>query len=161
MINLAEVAAAFTGFSGIVATISRRGSWPEIALFRFQNLLAISVGLIFLSILPVIFNAYQISGGQLWRACCATLAVFVVAFLAFRTPVAYRLTDSGAVDKYGKLTGRTFLVTLSAILLLQLSGIFGLFESGFALFLTGLIGLLFLAALQFALLAMFTISERA
>jgi len=122
-------------------------------LFRFQNLLAVSLGAVVLSLLPLLISAYKVSDIWLWRIACASMGIFAIGFLSLTYPVAVRLQRGNPTDKYSRPTGLAFMVILTSVFLLQLCGVVGLFSLGFAYYLTGLFAILCLAALQFAILA--------
>ena len=152
-VGIAEVSAAFAGFSGIIAALGNTSAWTEMELYRFQNLLGVSIGAVVLSLLPLLISAYGANDTWVWRIACSSVAIFALGFLALRYPVAARLQKDNPT-RYSRQTGLTFVVVLTGVSLLQLCGIFGLFSLGFAYYLTGLIAILFLAALQFAVLAL-------
>jgi len=154
LLGLSEIAAAFTGFSGIVAALGNTSTWSEIARFRFQNLLGISIATVVLSLLPILVSSYEIDDFLKWRIVCFVLATFVVGFLVLRAPIARRLTQENASDRALRTTGLAFATILPIVLLLQVLSVVGIFSLGFAFYLTGLLALLFLSALQFALLAL-------
>jgi hypothetical protein len=126
----------------------------EIELYRFQNLLGISLGAVVLSLLPLLLSAYEISDAWIWRIACTCMAVFAFGFLVIRWPIAARMQRDAPADRYSRPTGLAFAVILISVSLLQLCGIIGLFSIGIAIYLTGLFATLCLAALQFAVLAL-------
>ena len=66
--TLGEVAAAFAGFSGVVAAFGHRTptEWSEAARFRFENLLTVSVAASILAFLPVVLTQFSISAARAW-----------------------------------------------------------------------------------------------
>jgi len=154
--TLAEVAAAFAGFSGVVAALGVRSLSEIRALdrFRFANLLVVSVGAALFAFLPIVLQQFPIGSSAVWASSSALLAVFAVALLLKRWRAGLQL---GPMTR-GPLN--LWMVTcwigaLSAICLLQLANIFEWpgSRSG-AAYVAGVFGLLLLSGLQFISLAL-------
>ena len=83
LVALAEVAAAFAGFSGVVAAFGHRSpsDWSAVARFRFENLLTVAVASSILAFLPVVLAHFSIAPVRVWAWSGAALALFCLWFL--------------------------------------------------------------------------------
>ena len=152
--TLAEVAVALTGFTGIVAILGRRagGEWSPLELLRLRMLLETSLGVLFLSLLPVLFLTLRPSKESLWCVCNSLQGVLHLGgavLLYFRVS---RLEPSQWPSEERWLTA-VFAPLSLVIVTAQGGAALGLFP-GYESFvyLLGLIYLLALAALHFVLL---------
>lgn len=151
LLVLAEITTAFAGFSGVVAALGKDWDWDDKARFRFQNLLAITLFTILLCLLPVALDFYGISQWYLWTISSAVMALFAVGFFIFRAPVAWKMITNDPDDRAGNAVGRTFLITLSATVVLLGLGAMSIVNQ-VAAYVSGLVAYLVLSALQFVLL---------
>ena len=154
--TLGEVAAAFSGFGGIVAALGSRSvaEWSGPARFRFENLLVISVAAAVLSFLPAVAQHLFALGAAPWRLSSAILGLFVLAFLVVRIPHGLRVSRAhpGVIRLWMMVA---FSVLMPGVLVLQASNLVGWPDgSGGGRYLTGVYGLLFVAGLQFIVLAL-------
>lgn len=152
--TLAEVAVALTGFTGIVAILGRRagGEWSPLELLRLRMLLETSLGVVFLSLIPVLLLTLRISQGSLWRVSNALQGLIhlggaIVLFLRVS-----RLEPSQWTPEERWLT--VLFAPLSLLIVAgQGAAALGLLpDHGPFVYLLGLIYLLALAALHFVLL---------
>lgn len=157
LMQLSEVAVAFAGFSGVVAALGSSVVWDERARFRFQNLLLISLGAVFLSLLPLSLSIFEIEYLTIWRVASSAMIVFICAFFVLRAPIAARLSSSDKVTRY---VGRSFLVGIASILILQFLEITAIVAPGSG-YVAGIVIMLILSALQFAILSLGSIKQRA
>jgi hypothetical protein len=152
--SLSEVAIALAGFTGIVAVLGRRagGQWDPLEWLRLRMLLETSLGVVFLSLIPVLLHQLEALQGALWRVgnglqALVHVAGIVLLWLRFR-----KLEPSQWPPEERWLTAALVPISI-AIVLLQGSFVLGkLAPYGFFLFLLGLIYLLAIAALHFVLL---------
>jgi len=152
--TLAEVAVALTGFTGIVAVLGRRagGEWAPLEMLRLRMLLETSLGVLFLSLLPLVMQTLRPSEQSLWRVSNGLECLVYLGGLLLLCLRVSKLEPSQWPPEEKWLTAA--LVPLSLVIL-------GL-EAGFALgiltaygsfaYLLGLAFLLGLAALHFVLL---------
>jgi len=154
--TLGEVAAAFAGFSGVVAVlgVESLAALPGLHRFRFANLLMTSVGAALLAFLPVVLGQFSIGAGTIWASSSLLMAVFAGSLLVTRWRAGLRLgrLNSGLLNLWMALC---WLVALSAVLLLQVANLveWPLARSG-APYVAGVFGLLFLSGLQFISIAL-------
>jgi hypothetical protein len=154
--TLAEVAAAFAGFSGVVAALGVKSlsELPPLHRFRFANLLVVSVGAALFAFLPVVLQQFPIGSSAVWASSSGMLSIFAGTLLFARWRAGLRL---GALGK-GPLNlwmAICWIATLSAVCLLQLSGLLEWpWARGGSAYVAGVFGLLFLSGLQFISLAL-------
>ena len=79
LLTLSEVSIAITGFSGVVAALSRK-TWGDVERFRFINLVSFSIGATLFSVAPLAVSVYDASGDFPWTVSASLLAVFVTFF---------------------------------------------------------------------------------
>jgi hypothetical protein len=152
--TLAEVAVALTGFTGIVAVLGRRagGEWSPLELLRLRMLLETSLGVLFLSLLPVLLLTLRLSQETVWRVSNALQGVVHLGGALVLYLRVSRLAPSQWPSEERWLTAALAPVSL-AILSVQSGAVFGLLSSyEFFVYLLGLVYLLALAALHFVLL---------
>jgi hypothetical protein len=91
------VAAAFAGFSGVVATFGHRApsDWSAAARFRFENLLTVAVASSILAFLPVVLEHLSIAPVTVWAWSGAVLAFFCLSFLLQLFRRAPKTTEGG------------------------------------------------------------------
>ena len=154
LLTVGEVAIAYAGFSSIVAVFGRRsvGEWAPIDIFRLLNLVSTSLGAALFALLPFGLRHLHLPETSVWVASSAMLAVFTVAFLVFSTWRGRQifLQNPGSVRP-----GVAIVLYLSILscLILQVLNIGGvLFQQELGPFLAGLLLLLLVSAIQFALL---------
>jgi len=151
LLVLAEITTAFAGFSGVIAALGKDWDWDDKARFRFQNLLAISLCTILLCLLPIALNFYALSQWYIWTISSVAMALFAFGFFIFRAPIARRLISTDPDDRAGNAVGRTFLITLSATVVLLGLGATSVVNQ-VAAYVSGLVAYLVLSGLQFVLL---------
>lgn len=152
--TLAEVAVALTGFTGIVAVLGRRagGEWSPLELLRLRMLLETSLGVLFLSLLPVLLLTLRPSQETLWRVSNSLQGLLHLggALVLYRR--VSRLEPSQWPPEERWLTA-TFAPVSLAILAAQAGAALGCLSSYESfVYLLGLMYFLALAALHFVLL---------
>lgn len=156
LVALGEVAAAFAGFSGVVAALGFRSmsELPAVARFRFENLLVFSVAAALLAFLPVALGQFPISEAAVWSFSSASLGVLPVVFLAVRLP---RFRRIGTADPESLSSWMAWLTLLTFVVVsgLQATNVLGWPAArGGGPYVAGILALLFLSGLQFILLAL-------
>jgi hypothetical protein len=156
LLALGEVAAAFAGFSGVVAALGVKSlaSMPALHRFRFANLLMISVGAALFAFLPVVLDQFSVDPGTVWASSSLFLALFAGSLLVTRWRAGLRLgpLTSGPLNLWMALC---WIVSLSAVLLLQVANLAEWpWSRAGAPYVAGVFGLLFLSGLQFISLAL-------
>ena len=150
LLQFSEIAVAFTGFSGVVAALGRNITWDEKAVFRFQNLLSISISTVFLALIPLGMLTYEIAPSIVWLISSMMMIALTLVFFFLRSPIARRLSED---DLTTRSVGLTFLSGTVVVLVTQVLGLIGIWDNS-AVYFTGLLIYLFLSALQFAVLSM-------
>ena len=152
---LGEVAAAFAGFSGVVAALGSRsaGEWSVAARFRFENLLITSIAAALLAFLPIAIGQFPVAPAVTWGCSSAVLGLFCASFAALRIP---RLRSASSKDLEPlRRWMALFLVLLFATFVAQIANAaaWPAPRSG-GPYVAGILALLLVSALQFTLLAL-------
>lgn len=75
--TIAEVAAAFTGFAGLVSVLGRSRLDPKVRLWRVQVMIVTSLASLFGALAPSILQQVVSEDAALWRvSACVLLALF-------------------------------------------------------------------------------------
>jgi len=154
--TLGEVAAAFAGFSGVVAALGAKSlsELPALHRFRFANLLVVSVAAALFAFVPVILEQFPIGASAMWASSSAFLAVFAGTLLFARWRAGLRLGSltRGPINLW---MATCWVGVLSGVCLLQLANVveWPWSRSG-AAYVAGVFGLLLVSGLQFISLAL-------
>ena len=156
LVALGEVAAAFAGFSGVVAALGTRSvsEWPAAARFRFANLLVISVAAALFAFLPVALGQFPVASRVVWGWSSATLCLFAGSLLVSRWAEGRRI---GAKEPASLRlwVAISFLVILTSVGTIQIANVAAWpWKRSGAPYVAGVFGLLVLSGLQFISLAL-------
>jgi len=152
--SISEVAIALAGFTGIVAVLGQRagGQWGALEWLRLRMLLETSLGVVFLSLTPVLLHQLAALQGLIWRLGNGLQALVHAAGLLLLY-VRFRKLDPSQWTPEERWLSSALVPISIAIVLFQASAASGsLAPYGFFLYLLGLIYLLGLSALHFVLL---------
>jgi hypothetical protein len=158
LVALAEVAAAFAGFSGVVAAFGHRSpaDWSAAARFRFENLLTVSVAASLLAFLPVVLAHFSIPAAVVWAWSGAALALFCVSFLI----QTFRRGRRIASEELSWWMALIWMGGMIGVALAQMANLAIPVESrGAGPYVAGILVLLAISGLQFILLALSSISS--
>ena len=152
--TLAEVAVALAGFTGIVAVLGRRagGEWTPLELLRMRMLLETSLGVLFLSLLPIVVQPLRPSEESLWRISNGLQALLHLGgvLLLYRRVSDLEASQWPPEERW--LTAALLPLSL-VIIAVQVAVALGfLARYGAFAYLLGLVYFLGLAALHFVLL---------
>jgi hypothetical protein len=160
LIALAEVSAAFAGFSGIVAALGYRSAsdWSATDRMRFANLLSVAVAATLLAFLPVVLSHFALSDSAVWAWASAALGLFGVSFLILLVRRAIAIAR-GELEQPNRWMGLAWVIGMGAVALGQLANIATMpTPRASALYVAGILVLLALSGLQFVLLALHSVS---
>jgi hypothetical protein len=160
LIALGEVAAAFAGFSGVVAAFGHRTptEWSEAARFRFENLLTVSVAASILAFLPVVLTQFSISAARAWAGSSAALGLFCGTFL-LQTYGRGRRINKRQLKRWRAII---WMSGMAGVAIAQLANLLVSGESrGGAPYVAGILVLLAISGLQFIFLALSSVSDDA
>lgn len=156
LISLGEVAAAFAGFSGVVAALgaSSVSELPAPARFRFANLLVVSVGAALFAFLPVALDQFSPSSRAVWGWSSGFLCLFTGSLLAFRMRPGRRIqrAQPGSLRLWVAALWIGILVSVTTTQVANIAE--WPMERGGASYVAGIFGLLVLSGLQFISLAL-------
>lgn len=156
LLGIASVAATFAGFSGVVAVFGRRahGEWFLEDRFRLTNMLVTSLGAGLYAFFPLIALDLHLHGPPLWTVSSLLMFVYCVVFIVTTVPQWLHLITKhpGALS-----VPASFVVYLSAgfaALVQLLNAASVLFHREPGPYVLGLVLLLVIAGLQFALMVL-------
>jgi hypothetical protein len=152
--TIAQVAVALGGFAGIVGALAGdklRPTQPEVWL-PFWALISSALGLVFVSLFPLLLDPFQFADSVVWAAASAFLFTLTAINLAFFLTRLLRASRAGVFRRIP-----TFQVPLDCacvlVLVTQALNAFGLgFSQSVGGFLVGLYLLLLVSSLNFAFL---------
>ena len=147
--TVAQLGAAVTGFSGIAIAFNRHpGRLGDFEAFRVSILFANSLAAVFLALLPFPFFYLGWSESMIWRTASGVITLFEIVFLAVHFPQARRFLRTHRELFNLKLL--TFVtISHAANGVAQLTNALGLFDAKLAVFVFGLLWILFHSAFQF------------
>ena len=151
LLGIAQVGAAFVGFSSIVAIFGRSdGAWDQSDRIRFRNLVELALLVAILGFLPLaVFTLHPVTADT-WAVSSAVLGCIVAIDLLLWVRRARILHGIGSLRVWMAGVG---IASLGCALVLQIFNLSGwMFHQQPGPYVGGLFLLLFLAGLQFALL---------
>ncbi len=102
LLTIAEVAIAFAGFSGVVVVLGRRDiPWTAAHLATFWEMIASSLSLLILALLPFVFHYADLSESTVWALSSAMAALGLLARGVFAGPRAVRLGAFRGIRRSG------------------------------------------------------------
>jgi hypothetical protein len=150
LLTTAEVGVAFAGFASVVTVFQRRedGAWTEADVVRFRLMIATSLSVVLLALLPFAIAFFGAGEEAVWAVCSALLAAHLVLFLALVAGRSLRLASAGALSR---LVAWGFLGGAAITLALQVCNVVGfVFAREVGPFFVGLLYLLVLSGISFA-----------
>jgi hypothetical protein len=149
---LAEIAIGLAGFTGVSAALYARDTWHPYDRYRTVALLFTSFGALGFALIPYGLQLLGVPNETLWRVCSGAIVayVFVMAAVAFRT----RPTEPSSLPFYGEITA-VFSVVGGLGTLVQALNALGLFSASFGVYYLGLVVLLLVGGMQFAVIVLF------
>jgi len=156
LLGIAGVAATFAGFSGVVAVFGRRahGEWLLEDRFRLTNLLVTSLGACLFGFVPTVGVLLHLHGPDLWGVASLLMCGYCVTYVAYLIPNWQHLI----LKHPGVLSPRASVIVWAssclAALLQLLNAVSILFHREPGPYVMGLLLLLIIAGLQFALLVL-------
>jgi hypothetical protein len=161
LLGIGSIAAAISGFSGVVAAFGGRaaGQWSPAERFRITNMLVLSLGACLLSFVPLTEELLRIPDQVLWTIASSSLFAFC-SFYFVRTIILLRrpsLSRRGVLVEWVRIV---YFVCLALALILQLLNVAGaLVERGPGPFIAGLVFMLIPAGLMFVFLVLTPLSS--
>jgi hypothetical protein len=151
LIVIAEVAAAFAGFAGVVSIFRHRGSgaWEPPDAYRFRFMVELSLCTVAFALLPFIVHHFGVPPRVLWSSCSALLGFMYVALLVLARIRARHLRGGPGVEIHRGLM--TFAVggAIVGLVLLALNALQVGFVGEFGPYLAGLAWLLTISGIMF------------
>ncbi len=151
LLTTAELALGLAGFTGIVAAFrARSGPWLPADALRVFSLLSVSLGVLFLALIPLSLAYFPFSDEVSWRISSGLMTLFT-GVMALVLISRMRRLDAGSKQVLSRPTiaFTTFGSALNALAqLLNSAGVFP--NTSFAIYFAGIVWMLFYAGLQFA-----------
>jgi len=148
--TIAEVGIGLAGFSGLLVAL-RKSSGPlsDVHKYRMRILFALTFGALFLSLMPEVLLALEISNNNPWAYCSLAMIVYSAGFLYWWIASSRRIAQM--VPEIFHWRAFSIMSAGHVLnLILQSVVIFSLIDSGYAgIFLVGLIWYLMHASQQF------------
>jgi hypothetical protein len=161
LIVIAEVAAAFAGFAGIVSIFRHRasGAWDPPDAYRFRFMVELSLCTVAFALLPFIIHHFGVAPRVVWSSCSALLGLMYVALLVLGRIRARHLRGGPGVKIHRGLM--TFAVSgaIVSLVLLVLNALRIGFDGEFGPYLAGLAWLLAISGIMFLRLLLLGIRD--
>ena len=151
---VAQIGVALAGFAGIVGALAGekfRPTHPEV-WYPFWALIGSGLGVVFVSLLPLLLHHFRAADNVVWAASSAFLFVLTAGNLAFFFP---RILRASRRREFRRISAIAIPVDSASFLVLatQALNVLGIgFARSVGGFLVGLYLLLLIAALNFAFL---------
>jgi hypothetical protein len=155
LLTLSEVSIAITGFSGVVAALSRK-TWGDIERFRFINLVTFSIAATLFSVLPLAVSIYHASGFFPWIVSASLFAILVTIFQITRLVSVRKLARTPGLTSVW--AGRVIVTGSGIVVVLQLIGLTNPSVID-ATYISGILVIILLAIIQFVVFIMRIIVE--
>jgi hypothetical protein len=154
LLGISGVAATFAGFSGVVAVFGRRahGEWYLEDRFRLTNMLVTSLGACLFGFVPTVGVLLHLHERDLWAVSSLLMGGYCVTFFVNTLPILRHLTREHPGVLSLRASAVVFLSSGLAALLQLLNAVSILFHREPGPYVLGLLLLLIIAGLQFALL---------
>ena len=83
LLGFLNAAVAFAGFTGVVALIDQRSAHVsrDVVSFRIRTLIASSLCVITLSVMPIFFKSFNLPSNVMWRVGCGIMTTVGAAYL--------------------------------------------------------------------------------
>ena len=148
---LAEIAIGLAGFTGITGALYARDTWHPFDRFRTVSLLIISFGALAFALAPHGLQLLGVPDERLWRICSGAVVAFsvIAAFVVMRD----QPTDYPSVPYYRTISVVFYVLSVLNTLALALNAL-GLFSASFGVYYIGLVVMLLIGGLQFAVIVL-------
>lgn len=153
LLTIAEVAVAFAGFASLVGMLGRRSALddPRVLGVRMRAMLLTSLLVVAFTILPLVFDAYGLGEGTVWRASSLLLVVAALVYLRWLLLSFRSLGEVGITPSRFQMVVVVPTLLLSILILCVLLLLNALFASS-GVYLTALSLLLFQSGFAFCLI---------
>ena len=150
LLTIAEIGAAFAGFTGVIGALGRTpgAAIPAATRARFWLMIEFSIATIFFALIPfAVFNFTAPSETLVWPISSAVMAAFVVLHMVVGARWSTRDVAPGAWPRWEPWVAT---ILFGMVALNQALNAFGLsFGRPYAAFFNGLLLFLFIAATNF------------
>jgi len=127
--TIAEIGIGIAGFSGLVVALRQSdGRLSEIQKYRLRVLFALSLGAVFLSMLPELLTSFHVPDERVWFDSAAALFTYSFAFFWWWVGPSRKIAKV-APEIFNWRAFNTMAAGHAIILLLQLAVLIGYFET--------------------------------
>jgi hypothetical protein len=156
LLGIAAVAATFAGFSGVVAVFGRRahGEWFLEDRFRLTNMLATSLGACLFAFVPLIELLLHLHGPPLWTVGSLLMCAYCMAYIMQTIPQWQHLWRVHPGLLSARVSAVVWISSFLAALLQLMNAVSIFFHREPGPYVLGLLLLLIIAGVQFALLVL-------
>jgi hypothetical protein len=150
LLTFSQVAIGLAGFSAILVALSGKPhQWTPVDAFRIRNILAFTFQSVFLSLVPFVLAFFLLPEPTIWRVSLLVLATATFTDVLLVLSGVQRLSRSErAVLKM--LVVSSVVVTLCAMVMVELLAAFGIVQPASGAFFLGLVVLLGVSAVLVA-----------
>ena len=150
LLTLAEVGAAFAGFTAIAGVLASNTKDRLGSQVSFWLMIEFSFLMILFALAPFIFFNFGLAGSTVWMICSLLMAVFFPLHIAIAGKYVIAAIERGELSKYGP---RILLPLFVIVFIIQVMNAFEVgFERTYAAYFLGLILFLILAFVNFVIL---------
>jgi hypothetical protein len=153
LLTIAEIGAAFAGFTGVIGALGRTPGMaiPAVTRARFWLMIEFSIATIFFALIPfAVFNFTAPSESLVWTISSAVMAIFIVVHVVFGNRWSTRHVAPGEWPRWEARFATAFFVIVALNQTLNALGV--AFDRPYAAFFNGLLLFLFIAATNFVAL---------
>jgi hypothetical protein len=153
LLTIAEIGAAFAGFTGVIGALGRTpgAGIPAATRARFWLMIEFSIATIFFALIPfAVFNFTAPSESLVWVISSAIMAIFVVLHMFVGERWSTGAVAPGAWPRWEPRMATVFFTIVALNQTLNALGV--AFDRPYAAFFNGLLLFLFIAAANFVAL---------
>ena len=153
LLTIAEIGAAFAGFTGVIGALGRTPGTtiPAATRARFWLMIEFSIATIFFALIPfAVFNFTAPSESLVWTISSSIMAAFVVVHMVFGNRWSTHQVGPEDWPRWEKRFANVFFVIVALNQTLNALGV--AFDRPYAAFFNGLLLFLLIAATNFVAL---------
>ena len=145
LLALAQVAVGLIGFSSVLIALSGEPSnWSALDKYRITGMLANSICLLLLSLLPFLLSFLGVEDQCVWRSAAGVLAVLLMIGMVMNFRGYLRLSDSNRGATRPRFVAAIYVVG-ALVLIAELAAALGLLAAPEGIYFLGLFFTLLLA----------------
>lgn len=151
LFTMAEIGAAFMGFTAIVGVVARAVGENALPKFNFWLLMEFSLASIFFSLLPIGILNFAVEPKVVWTICSCVVAMFMVVHLALvARHLGPAIQAAGGIFLWGPRLVPALIGIVSLIQILNATGVY--FHQDYPAYYIALVWFLLLASINLTML---------